>query len=92
MPASDPSEENASIPTLCSYEVAGQKGILFLSQPFTKLVYALKYKFILQIISRLLLFHPVTQSGLLENNIRLVVSFLNHSTVSDIPFFTIILQ
>lgn len=46
MPGLDPSENDTSSFTFCSYKVMCQKGILFLSQPFMKLVYALKHKFI----------------------------------------------
>lgn len=85
----DPSKKHASSSITCNYKVIWQKEISFIYQPFLKLVYALKCKFISFILLKQLLFHLVTPDGLLANYLGWLASFLYHSTVFDIPFFSI---
>lgn len=89
MPAPDPSKKHASSSIICNYKVIWQKEISFIYQPFLKLVYALKCKFISFILLKQLLFHLVTPDGLLAKNVGWLASFQYHSTVFDIPFFSI---
>lgn len=89
MPAPDPSKKHASSSIICNYKVIWQKEISFIYQPFLKLVYALKCKFISFILLKQLLFHLVTPDGLLAKIVGWLASFQYHSTVFDIPFFSI---